>query len=277
MDDSRSVQPPAVEPNPGQSEPVYCTTCGEAVWIYALQVSTSEINGFLSGQIDLLPFQRLEQGADGAWSLLYCRHCLLADFEEKARAGVRASVDVAGAAKDEREYFLSRLLFASRELAISRFTRSTTRLADGSLAPICVDCRMVQSDDRRLDHTPVCATGRVLSALDALMNVPPIPMFERRPCEDKSSSEPAQAAKEALPPVTAGFGEPWKVVSEDGFTGLEDRYGNAIIDAADLGLDDPDEYPVCERIAACVNACAGISNEALYRLKAAAVAEGGAR
>jgi hypothetical protein len=260
MDDSRLVhQPPAETSDSGQIQHLPCRVCGKNNW------DTITRQGVEIDLRTLLPYQEVSCGpAFESYSLHTCKSCALADHEERARAIARESVSAAASplpgdafAKAERDYLLARLLFASRELALSRFTRASAFRTDDAM---CADCRLVQASDARLTHTVECPTGRVLGLLDGLMNVPPVSNFsnlERRPCEE-ISTEPEQAARETVPPAAAqDYGEPWRVsfggellLRSDGRV-VVDMYGSEIID------EDDEVY--AKRIAACINACVGVS------------------
>lgn len=292
MDDSRKVQKsPAGSLDTSQILTDPCPVCHENNWI--IDPSPAAAAAALRAA-DLKPYQFIAH-LPGGDRLAYCRHCVLVDHNEQARAQVRANLNAASplsgeaAAKAEREYYLARLLFAARELAASRFTRSAVCRPDGSVTPMCADCRLEQTSDARLTHTAECPTGRVLQLLDALMNVPPVPQIpklERRPCEE-ISPEPASAALQLAPRPTAErpaeFGEPWNV-GANCYVALYDRNGLNVVDMSGSELVEEDDELYAARIAACVNACVGIDTlllssapprlfEALLRARQ----EGGAR
>lgn len=169
---------------------------------------------------------------------------------------------------------LSQLVLAASALAEGSILCSDLRGPEGQLDnanQVCVGCAM-HSRGRKLTHTPSCAVGCVLSIIEQIAahslhvsSLIPI-RKEEAPTEMPSAAE-AGASPHAVTcePVASEFGEPWRykqmiaggvhVVTPEGYL-VASLHG-----AAQEQLDH------AERIAACINFCAGIPTELLDKEK----------
>jgi hypothetical protein len=203
----------------------------------------------------LLAFQRVQWvsrdgRADRVYGyLLSCKICIERDSEPEENSSGRIGTITDLVDRRLRDVYLSQLIFAARNLALEC-------VIGGISLRTCTKCYGSASGDMPLEHLSECGVGRVLRLVDALKEIPPTSQPERRPCEEVSS-EQANAAAEMQPRAISKFIEPWRWCEADGFRGIEDGNGIAIIDASDLGVDEPEERAYCDRIIACVNFCAG--------------------
>jgi hypothetical protein len=181
-------------------------------------------------------------------------------------AALRASFVQAPAPEESREDLISKLLFASRDLANANVRDPYQISREPWQAHGATGCRecLMHVHRQTQKHTESCRTGRVLDLLDRICatQVAPTPIRKE------------EAQSEASPRVEAGesprgdFGEPWEY-------GLNEFYAvpehlckdiDGIVRASALGLWD-DRKNVAERINACINFCIGIPTEQLVAEK----------
>lgn len=158
MDDSRLVlQPPAELSDSGrflpsqsaQTTPAFeCRVCG------GTEFTAENRPGVEVVLADLLIYQACCAGViSGTHCVLTCTRC--AQSTDKARAKVR-------------EGLLSRLLFASRDLAQRQIAVIRQH---GYNLPTCTQCGRVQFGEGAGNHETSCPAGRVLEILERLMLV----------------------------------------------------------------------------------------------------------
>lgn len=159
----------------------------------------------------------------------------------------------------------------------------------------CMECRVTQADAEAPAHLAWCNTGRVLDAIAALDDSEKIePLdgpgvggytpirgvhadsqpesYELSPgvvAQLRMDIEQAAASQDA-----GDFGEPWRL-TEPGDDRVIDRHFRVMADPMGSELHDDDERSVMRRLAACVNACIGLSTETLEKIADACY--GGAR
>lgn len=140
---------------------------------------------------------------------------------------------------------------------------------------ICLECQAFASPHAELRHNPGCSAGEILR-LSAI--VAGEPTDERRGAEASQSVDAVPGAGAASPPLLglvdrvmarrglplapSAFGEPWSVDSDGD---VVDARQNIVVDAYGCVLVEPDDAAAMARIAACVNACAGVPTESLGR------------
>ena len=149
---------------------------------------------------------------------------------------------------DERDALFIKLLFAARRLA-------DKHIRPYSAGHICEACQGVGVLGKDVEHFPACAVGHVVLTIERIAS-----LYEQR-VEAAAIASPAPRTEA----VAAGeFGEPWSVDSEDP-TCVRNAEGLLVVDGYGSELFDTDEELHATRITACVNACAGVSTEALIR------------
>lgn len=139
---------------------------------------------------------------------------------------------------------------------------------------ICLECQAFAMPSLELRHNPGCSAGEILR-LSAIVGRE---SDERREAEASRSADAVPGAGAASPPLLGlvdrvmarhglplapnAYGEPWSVDS-DGC--VVDARQNIVVDAYGCVLVEPDDAAAMARIAACVNACAGVPTESLGR------------
>jgi hypothetical protein len=151
---------------------------------------------------------------------------------------------------DKLGSLLIKLMFAARRLVEVQTRRY------GFSQAACAECQAAGFPGV-IAHYPGCRTGEVEGLLSDLVNL--------------YQTEVDRAAQTPAPPQgSAGeFGEPW-VMDPDNPGNLKNANGIVVHDAWGTELIEWDDEDYAARIAACVNACAGVPTEALLR-KARAV------
>jgi hypothetical protein len=142
--------------------------------------------------------------------------------------------------EDERDTLLIKLLFAARRLA----SRSISRY--GFTGTICGECGQTGIADLGIAHSPACNAGLIESLLERIAA-----LYERK-VDQAAAGAPGE------------FCEPWYVDPCDP-RNVRNADGLIILDAFGSELFGDDETRIAARIAACVNACVGVSTEALLR------------
>jgi hypothetical protein len=161
----------------------------------------------------------------------------------------------------ELEPLLGRLLFASRDLANHHIKVSRSRPTQEPVI-YCEECQMAALGGRLL-HSASCRAGIVLEILEAICagaSVTPVRDAASNPCRRKEDAPAAESAiAEDGKPSRAEFEEPWEGLSGSGrhFVGHEDGWHLAEVISPSRRVETRD------RIAACVNFCAGIPTERL--------------
>lgn len=164
--------------------------------------------------------------------------------EPAAKRGGRASYPPPSPSEEQH---LIRLIFRSRQLVRARLVETVPGLVR------CSECCqfLMPLGDGHLDS---CLLGEVARELRAL-----------------GDQQPAGASLPASAPPAAGvsreeYGEPWRIDS-DAPSLLLDRNGIEVFDMRESGIVDEDEQAYARRIAACLNAAAGIPTPALEALR----------
>ncbi len=145
---------------------------------------------------------------------------------------------------DKLGALLIKLMFAARRLVQVQTRRP------GFRNDVCAECQAAGFPGV-IAHGRGCRTGEVDGILSDLVNL--------------YQTEVDRAAHTPAPPQVAGeFAEPWMIDPEHPGV-LLDFTGREVYDGLGTDLIEPDEEDYAARIAACVNACAGVSTEALLR------------
>jgi hypothetical protein len=97
-----------------------------------------------------------------------------------------------------REYLLAQLLFAARDLAQAQLTRGGRLRGDGSVDPMCAECRYVMTGNQ-LNHAQLCRTGRVLNLLDAISKASPTQIQPERSLKRETLPNPVKGVDEGQP------------------------------------------------------------------------------
>ena len=171
---------------------------------------------------------------------------------------------------------LCELPFAARDLAQQNIRRELgiTDRGGHRIVSACRECACAE-DKGRLEHASTCVTGRVLGLIDELCRLQGEAGKELAAAEKELDAAEAEARGASVcmhrPLSLRGkseFGEPWRPGGDSPMSkrGILPRQASSI-PLARVGWWST---AIRDRIIACVNACAGISNEQLAMLGNAA-------
>ena len=159
------------------------------------------------------------------------------------------------AAGQNLEFLLARLLFAARGLANAHIKSSRPLEYEEPLV-YCDECQHAALLDK-LTHAPSCRTGSVLEILACIC--------ESRPATGRPV--PNRRREDACAADNAGleYGEPWEAGWTDHLTraNVISLFSAEGYRLADLAGAPAEAREHAERVAVCVNFCAGISTETL--------------
>jgi hypothetical protein len=147
---------------------------------------------------------------------------------------------------DKLGALLIKLMFAAR-----RLVQGQTRVA-GFRNDVCAECQ-ARGFPGVIAHGRGCRTGEVDGILSDLVNL----------YQTEVDAAAQNSSKTSAPPQ-GEFGEPW-IIDPECPGQLLSQHGLEVYDSYGTELMESDEEDYAARIAACVNACAGIPTESLLR------------
>jgi hypothetical protein len=174
-------------------------------------------------------------------------------------------VELEAALAARRESLIGKFLFASRDLA--DFNLGCFHDAQAAWRLRCNECRKVAITGK-IHHSGTCRTGRVVELLDQLCALEEEPAPIRK---EHAQTEELPRAEVGMP-SGGEFGEPWtnrawENHAKDCLRNSHDEHVAQVFSLFNSAHPIADREIVAERIAACVNFCAGISTEMLAAQK----------